>query len=43
MEIYHNPETILPRPLEGTQDVGPTRAGEERFAFPHIDSPIGDR
>jgi hypothetical protein len=43
MQIYHDPETVLPRPLEGTKNVRPTRAGEERFALPHVDSPVGDR
>ena len=42
MQIYHDPDTVLPRPLEGTQDVRPRRAGEERFTFPYIDSPEGD-
>ena len=42
VQIKHNPKTILPRPLEGTQDVGPTRALEERLARPHVDGPEGN-
>jgi hypothetical protein len=43
MEIYRNPKSVLPRPLEGTEDVLPARARQEGLPFPHVDSPPGDR
>ena len=43
MQIYRNPETILPCPLEGAENVLPTRARQEGLAIPHIDSPPRDR
>ena len=43
VQIKHNSKTILPCPLEGTQDVGPTRALEERLSGPHVDGPEGNR
>lgn len=39
MEIYRNPKTILPCPLEGAEDVLPARARQEGFAFPYVDGP----
>jgi hypothetical protein len=42
MQIYHNPKTVFPCPLEGAQNVGPTGAGQERFARPYFNSPPGD-
>ena len=43
MQIYRNPETILPCPLEGAENILPARAGQEGFAIPHVDSPPRDR
>ena len=42
MEIYHDPKTVFPCPLEGAQNVLPTGAGEERFTFPYVDGPPRD-
>ena len=42
MEIYHNPKTVFPCPLEGAQNVLPTRAGQERFTIPYVDGPPRD-
>ena len=42
MEIYHNPKSVLPRPLKGTEDVLPGRASHEGLSIPHIDSPPGN-
>ena len=43
MQIYRNPETVLPCPLEGAENVLPTRARQEGLAIPHVDSPPRDR
>ena len=43
MEIYRNPKTIFPRPLEGAEDVLPARARQEGFAFPYVDGPERNR
>ena len=43
MEIYQNPKSVLPCPLEGTEDILPGRASHEGFAIPHVNSPPGDR
>lgn len=42
MQIYRNPKTVFPRPLECTEDVLPTRAGQEWLAFPHVNGPPGN-
>ena len=43
MKIYRNPDTVLPCPLEGAQNVLPAGAGQEGFASPYINSPPGNR
>ena len=43
MQVNRNPETVLPRPLEGAKDVLPARAGQERLITPDVDGPEGDR
>ena len=42
MEIYQNSKSVLPRPLEGAEDVLPRRACHEGLAVPHVNSPPGD-
>ena len=43
MKIYQNPQSVLPRPLEGTEDVLPGRANHEGLAIPHVNGPPRDR
>jgi hypothetical protein len=43
VEVNCNPETVLPRPLEGAKDVLPARAGQERLITPDVDGPVRNR
>jgi hypothetical protein len=39
VEVEVDPDAVFPGPLDGFEEVSPTRPCEERFAIPYLDRP----